>query len=562
MFKTQLYQPQYHRQHRQLSEYELARIMSLRYAELMKSKWATRGWTYQEQILCKRAVIFTNTGFFWDCQRSFWDGVDIFPNQIFNSVTLRADFGRTFSERWWPDFGLYSDLICSYNGREFTYPQDALLGILGIFNALHTSFPSGFIHGLPRLFLDYALQWQPFECATRRVDRTEDNHSVSSLPSWSWCGWEVFIDPWSLRSGHATSTWRTRRLVDWHIAIGDQEPTLVNEPALLDRCIDIASNRNLEMPAGWTWREVWKAGGNGTNKTTIFVHENDDCTSFKHPLPITNAIPEPNLINTPAYLSCQTTIANFYPATVLKQSGEHMLYQQAITKTSVFDDKRFKRGPPDGKACSILVLQQANGAFAGLLRLMTNNHISDTTSLELAAISRGSANASAIRASLDWQAFEHGGVTYYDGSTIRHLAYDQEWPNEKGEYAFLFDVQMAFEGHTAEDKPLEPEFHATVTEIKQQSKPSSWFRARTSFLQREVHSRPAAGFDPDELNGTLVGLWRQHTWSRNENDPLCEFYNVLWIEHKGGIAYRKACGWVPKYIWEAHAKGPVPIKLG
>jgi hypothetical protein len=80
-----------------------------------------------------------------------------------------------------------------------------------------------------------------------------------------------------------------------------------------------------------------------------------------------------------------------------------------------------------------------------------------------------------------------------------------------------------------------------------------------------VHFQPAAGFDPDEFNGTLVGLWRQHTWSRyedEEDDPLCEFYNVLWIEHQGGIAYRKTCGWVPKYIWEAHAKVLVPIKLG
>jgi len=127
MFKTQLYQayhvsvggrideesetqPRNHRQHRQLNEDELAEIMSLRYAELMKSKWATRGWTYQEQILCKRAAVFTNTGLFWDCQRSFWDGVDIYLNQIFSSDTLRADLGRTFSERWWPDFGLYIDI--------------------------------------------------------------------------------------------------------------------------------------------------------------------------------------------------------------------------------------------------------------------------------------------------------------------------------------------------------------------------------------------------------------------------------------------------------------------
>jgi hypothetical protein len=48
----------------------------------------------------------------------------------------------------------------------------------------------------------------------------------------------------------------------------------------------------------------------------------------------------------------------------------------------------------------------------------------------------------------------------------------------------------------------------------------------------------------------------------DKDDFICEFYNVLWIERKDGIAYRRACGWVPKHIWEAHATGPVEIKLG
>jgi hypothetical protein len=123
---------------------------------------------------------------------------------------------------------------------------------------------------------------------------------------------------------------------------------------------------------------------------------------------------------------------------------------------------------------------------------------------------------------------------------------------------------MAFKEHIAKDKPLGPEFHATMTAIKQQSSPSSlWFNARTTFLQHKVLSQPAAGF-AEEFNGTLVRLWHQHIWNRDEKDNnlLCEFYNVLWIEHKGSIAYRKAYSWVPKHIWEAHTTGLVPIKLG
>lgn len=58
----------------------------------------------------------------------------------------------------------------------------------GNFNALEKSFPGGFIYGLPRLFLDHALLWQPFGTAYRRIDRVDDNAVLSSLPSWSWSG--------------------------------------------------------------------------------------------------------------------------------------------------------------------------------------------------------------------------------------------------------------------------------------------------------------------------------------------------------------------------------------
>ena len=48
----------------------------------------------------------------------------------------------------------------------------------------------------------------------------------------------------------------------------------------------------------------------------------------------------------------------------------------------------------------------------------------------------------------------------------------------------------------------------------------------------------------------------------NDDDTLCEFYNVLWVERKDGVAYRRACGWVSKAVWEANATAPVGVKLG
>jgi hypothetical protein len=47
-----------------LSEEEIIEEISARYVSLSRSRWASRGWTYQEQILCKRAVVFIENGFF------------------------------------------------------------------------------------------------------------------------------------------------------------------------------------------------------------------------------------------------------------------------------------------------------------------------------------------------------------------------------------------------------------------------------------------------------------------------------------------------------------------
>jgi hypothetical protein len=40
------------------------------------------------------------------------------------------------------------------------------------------------------------------------------------------------------------------------------------------------------------------------------------------------------------------------------------------------------------------------------------------------------------------------------------------------------------------------------------------------------------------------------------------FYNVLWVERKGEIAYRRAAGRVPKAIWDANCTPLTKIILG
>lgn len=42
--------------------------LSTLHGELLASRWASRGWTFQEHMLSKRSIIFLDQKFFWDCQ--------------------------------------------------------------------------------------------------------------------------------------------------------------------------------------------------------------------------------------------------------------------------------------------------------------------------------------------------------------------------------------------------------------------------------------------------------------------------------------------------------------
>jgi hypothetical protein len=47
----------------------------------------------------------------------------------------------------------------------------------------------------------------------------------------------------------------------------------------------------------------------------------------------------------------------------------------------------------------------------------------------------------------------------------------------------------------------------------------------------------------------------------HSKDDIIYFYNVLWIERKGDLAFRKAAGRVLKSAWDEHCSGPVDIVL-
>ena len=423
---------------------------------LRETRWASRGWTYQEQILCKRAIVITDHGQFWDCRNCVWDDVHLMPGQETTGSSQIAEKGLRFSTRWWPDFDFYLDLICLYNGRQFSFPEDASLGCAGIMNALSSSFPGGFIHGMPRLFLDHALLWQPFGLVNRRSNQGQGDATQSTIPSWSWCGWQGYVEPHSLRSGlwyiddqkarGRVKTLRTTNITTWRLLVDEDETLIpIDEPRMLDageyhRQEDV-------LPAGWQ-----RAGASSettesscSDSETLYSHSQDPSTYFRQPLPLCKPRAAPNVITSAVHLVTDTRTAHLYPATVLRQVNSGTWNWWGEPHVSVFDDKTFLYGPEEGKHSPVLVLRQPNGLFGGLLRIMTEGIIAREKPIELIAISSGTVQARDLESGLEWQIYAMGSNWYSSGPTsTTEYYYRPEWLDSKGKAALLFNAEQAF----------------------------------------------------------------------------------------------------------------------
>ncbi|KAF1809708.1 hypothetical protein P152DRAFT_461087 [Eremomyces bilateralis CBS 781.70] len=97
-----------------------------------------------------------------------------------SSHRLYSDLVGIFSMPF-PSLYGYFRLAAGYNSRGFSYPEDAVFAFAGITTALTRIFPGGFISGLPQMFFDVALLWQPERAATRRIKRNTSTNAY--LPS-------------------------------------------------------------------------------------------------------------------------------------------------------------------------------------------------------------------------------------------------------------------------------------------------------------------------------------------------------------------------------------------
>ncbi|KAM5342485.1 hypothetical protein ACJ41O_013451 [Fusarium nematophilum] len=171
--------------------------------EVANSKWASRGWTYQEGLLSRRRLVFTPSQIYFQCQSLHCHETISYPLQTKPALNLGRVFPPTGAGTRTGDF---KNIANGYLGREFAYPEDRLDAFRGILDQYAQMDPSmDNILGLP-LFHGNDFKNKP---DPSRIDRlavglgwrhdpagdtetsTYPMYLHGQFPSWTWLAWKL-----------------------------------------------------------------------------------------------------------------------------------------------------------------------------------------------------------------------------------------------------------------------------------------------------------------------------------------------------------------------------------
>lgn len=161
------------------------------------NEYYSRAWTFQENRMSRRKIIFKKKELHWQCQCSVWH-----EELILNAETDKyIDLRQNVITAGFPDLGSLSHVLSNFNETKLRYDEDALPAISGLLSVFSRSFTGGFLYGIPEMFFERGLGWTPYWDHTNIRRRTVSERSQTNplsdagLPSWSWIGWQGLVNP-------------------------------------------------------------------------------------------------------------------------------------------------------------------------------------------------------------------------------------------------------------------------------------------------------------------------------------------------------------------------------
>ncbi|KAK8152378.1 heterokaryon incompatibility protein-domain-containing protein [Phyllosticta citribraziliensis] len=155
-------------------------------SQIASSAWNSRAWTFQERLLSRRCLIFTQGRVFFQCRKATFSEDIVASPQASQVSAWSLDLVRSplvllnkLEERpvWF-----YMHCVELFSGRCLTKSTDVLAAFNGVSNLIESAMTGPLCFGLPTSHFDLALLWTPQKALKRRVG--------GDFPSWSWCGWE------------------------------------------------------------------------------------------------------------------------------------------------------------------------------------------------------------------------------------------------------------------------------------------------------------------------------------------------------------------------------------
>jgi hypothetical protein len=169
------------------------------------SKWASRGWTYQEQVLSKRLVVFTDCQVLYECEgmhcaESRVQPLDIMHCSSGTRLKTKVPSGAFVDRYLGQDPLSIISCISEFKTRQLTMSTDNLHALEGIFQVFsRAKKPVHTLMGIP--ISGYRRAGPKSSKMTKRTSEQSFINGLSwyhsciaerleCFPSWTWAGWE------------------------------------------------------------------------------------------------------------------------------------------------------------------------------------------------------------------------------------------------------------------------------------------------------------------------------------------------------------------------------------
>lgn len=255
----------------------------------------TRAWTFQEDIFSRRRIVFEKGSVFWECHCTTWfEDVDC-SDLVRLALSNRVSTGLSLLNHGLPHMKKLIGIIKELNHRELTYEEDRLPAFSGLASALSLSFVGGFISGLPKVFFDDALLWEPSGMMERRKISHRDGHMhmtyTSSLPSWSWVGWTPNIDYKSWASLAVCLQPKlvlreTISITEWYSGHSVVSPHRQRIASDWQTLMKTANDSNAVFPEGWSKHTGHQSDSKSMHLSNYFTHSAHPGVKFRCPVPL------------------------------------------------------------------------------------------------------------------------------------------------------------------------------------------------------------------------------------------------------------------------------------